>query len=277
MVKMIRLRINKKGILFTIGLTFLTLVVLMLAVLVFHNAQKSEEMIAKLVVLDRVYDLGNSIRQGLRDIFRLKSGISINITDSGVSFEEILPNTNRATFNNSLNQFKGFIESNISNINLTIMGIGEMPLRIMPNNIVYKHKGNWSDIEVLPTSINFDGYSIFIDSDKNVSCSWDVESGGFNLSLEVKGDAIGCSYTSQMIDPNDDGEISIVSPEDGNIMLIEVDNGRLLINRTKDIEVRARTTVIINQPQIEIIADSLILGIDFGDFGISKESEVRIV
>lgn len=268
---------NKKGILFTLGLTFLALVVLSLAVLIFHNTQEAEGIIAKLAVLDRVYDLDNSIQGSLGDIFALRSGISINITNTSISFEEILPNNNPA-FNNTLHQFKGFIESNSFNINLTITNMAEMPLTIMPNNIAYKHKDNWSNIEVLPTSVNFNGYSLFMDIPKNVSCTWNVVAGSFNLSLEVIGDVTNCAYASQMINPSADNEIRIDKLEDSsNLILIKVNNnGRLSINLTQDISVRARTAVLVNQPA-NVMADSLSLTLNFGDFGVYKQSNVKII
>lgn len=283
MVKMRILIRDKKGILFTLGLTFLALVVLALAVLIFHNAQEFEGMVAKLAVLDRVYDLDTSIGQSVGVIFKLKSGISINITNESISFEEVLPNDNIATLNNSLRNFKRYIEANLSNVNLTITNTDEMLLRIFPDirvegsYIDYKHKTNWSDIEVLPTS-SPDGYSIFISTDKNVSCSSSFNTGSFNLSYEVRGDAQSCDYTSEKITPADDKELTINSPEDGDIILIKVGgNGRLLINLTQDITVTARTTIIRNFPEVGVMADWLSLKLDFGDFGVSKESEVRVI
>lgn len=273
-----KLKIGKRGFLFTLGLTFLTLIVLALAILIFHNAQKYEEIISKIAVLDRVYDLDNSIEQSLRDIFYLKSGISINIIDSGISFEEELPNDNILTFNNSLFQFKRFIESNLSNINLTITNIAELPLTITPNNIVYKHRDGGGNIEVVPAQVNFDGYSLFITSDKNVSCSWDVNSGSFDLSLEVKGDDIDCDYRTEEIDPSLENEIRVNSVEDGNILIIKIsNNGILLINRTQDISITARTSILTGQSQVGVMADQIVLGIDFADFGVYKGSGVRII
>lgn len=273
-------KMNKKGILFTLGLTFLALVVLSLAVLIFHNTQEAEGIIAKLAVLDRVYDLDTSIQRSLGDIFALRSGISINITNTSVSFEEILQNNNQGTFNTTLHNFKGFIESNSFNINLTITNMAEMPLTIMPNNIAYKHKDNWSNIEVLPTSVNFNGYSVFIEIDKNVSCiscTWTFVAGSFNLSLEVC-DVNNCAYTSQMIDPSANNEVRVDKLEDSsNLILIKVNNnGRLSINLTQDISVRARTTVLVNQPA-NVMADSLSLILNFGEFGVYKQSNVKII
>ena len=125
MVKMSKLIDCKRGILFSLGLMLLSSVILLLAVLIFHNAQKAEEIIGKLIVLDRVYDLDNSIQKSVSDIFMIKSGISINITNNSVFFEEILPNDNLELLNSSMFGFKNFVENNISNINLTITNVEE--------------------------------------------------------------------------------------------------------------------------------------------------------
>ena len=268
----------KRGILFSLGLMLLSSVILLLAVLIFHNAQKAEEIIGKLIVLDRVYDLDNSIQKSVSDIFMIKSGISINITNNSVFFEEILPNDNLELLNSSMFGFKNFVENNISNINLTITNVEELPLIVIPQRITYAHKDNWSNVEVVPESMNFNGYSLIIDTDKNVSCVWDVNSGSLNFSLEVRGDVINCDFTSEMIDPSVENEIRIDSIEEGNIMIIKTfDNGKLSINLTRDISIAARTGLLISQPQIDVLASSIVLGLDFKGFGIYEEKKVKII
>ena len=285
MIKKIMLqRKGKKGVLFTIGLMLLTLVILALAVLIFRNSQEYESIINKLVVLDRVYDLDTSIQGSIGQIFELNSGISINVTNKSVSFEETLPNNGMEAFNDSIHSFKHFVESSLSNINISIGDMGSMPLRIMPENAAYKHRDNWSNIEVVPgASPNFDGYSIFIDVGKgfNVSCDWsgvDEDPDVFNLSLEVKADKEDCTFQTKKIDPSADNKIIINRVEDGSeLILIEVKGGgRLLINRTSDIEVTARTSILTETVQ-RVMADDLGLDFDFGDFGVTKQSDVRII
>ena len=126
--------------------------------------------------------------------------------------------------------------------------------------------------------MNFNGYSLIIDTDKNVSCVWDVNSGSLNFSLEVRGDVINCDFTSEMIDPSVENEIRIDSIEEGNIMIIKTfDNGKLSINLTRDISIAARTGLLISQPQIDVLASSIVLGLDFKEFGIYEEKKVKII
>ena len=263
--------------LFTLSFSFLVMVVLSLAILIFHSSQESEDIVSKLVVLDRVYELDNSIGKSLGDIIILKSGISINVMNDSVSFEESLPNEAKDTFNSSLYGFKKFIEDNISGVNLDISNLEEMPLTITPGDITYKHVGNnWSSIMVLPPAGYSGGYSIFISIEDNVTCSSNFNPGSFNLSYEVIGIADSCDYTSEMINPANDKRIIVTSPQEGNIINIEVDNdGALLINLTKDVTITARTTIPTSSPA-SIMADSLGLNIDFGNLGISKSNKVTI-
>ncbi|MEA2036063.1 MAG: hypothetical protein U9O94_01035 [Nanoarchaeota archaeon] len=267
----------KKGFLFALGLTFLGFIVLTLSVFIFHNSQEYEEIMSQLAVLDRVYDLDVSIQEALGYTIGLESGIMVNITEEGVSFEEDLPNNNRQGFNSSIKGFKGFIESNLSNIGLTITNIDELPLKIMPNDINYKHRDDWSSIEVIPDSINFDGYSLQITTDKNVSCIWDVNSGSFNLSLEVIGDSSSCSKQTETIDPSVDNEVRVESIGEGDIIVIRVTNdGILLVNLTQDVSIRAKTTVLMDGSGAAIGADEIILSFDFVDFGVYKATGVRV-
>jgi hypothetical protein len=154
--------------------------------------------------------------------------------------------------------------------------MGEMPLIIMPHNIVYKHKTNWSDIEVLPLVTSPSGYSIFIEIDKDVSCTPPSSSGPFYLGWEVVGtEEYSCS-SSANIDPPDELKIDDEFLDD-NLISIKVDSsGGLLINLTKGISARVITTVLINQPD-RVMADSLDLTFDFDELGVYKESDVRII
>lgn len=268
--------VSKKGILFTLGLTFLVLVVLALAVLIFHSAQKSEEIIAKLAVLDRVYDLDISIEQSLRDIFNLKSGILINITDNSIIFEEELPNSNAGSFNSSMKAFKNFVESNFANINISIDEIiSQVPLAIMPYDITYKHV-DFGDriIEVIPKQINFDGYSVFMFISENVSsCDYDIEEeGGFSFSIEVIGPNGESCSDSMLIDPSEENEVEI---NDGAVKIEVEDNILSVIIDEESIDANVKIRVI-GASSAYIEYPPVIVYIDFGEFGVYKESKVRL-
>ena len=278
MVKMRVLKIRKRGALFTLGFTFLALVILSLSLLIFHSAQKSEETITNLVVLDRVYELDTSLQQSLKDIFNLKSGILINISNNSVSFQEGLPNTNSNSFSSSMNSFKGFIESNFSNINLTIDNvITELPLNLAPFNITYKHL-NFGDkeIQVIPEQINFNGYSVTMVINTNVtSCNWNIESSGsFTFSVSVKNqEGLGCS-NSFSIDPSGIDELTtnngaINIKVKNNVLSISIEDG-------SGINANVKTTILADTSSLKIEYPQKTIKINFNELGVYKESKARI-
>lgn len=269
-------KMRKKGALFTLGFTFLALVLLSLSILIFHNAQKAEETINHIIVLDRVYELDNSLQKSLSKIFNLKSGILINKTNDSISFQEDLPNSN--SFTSSMNSFKGFIESNFSNINLTIENITtELPLQITPYNIIYKHI-NFGDrqIRVIPEQINFNGYSVEMIINTNVtSCNWNTgSSGSFVFSVSVKNqEGLGCS-NSFLIDPSGIDELTTnsgavnIKNEDGTLSIS--------IDDASGINANVKTTILVDTSSLKIKYPEKVIKIDFKEFGIYKESKVKI-
>ena len=272
------LKNSRKGILFTLGLTFLGLVIMALAVLIFHNAQKSEGIVSKLVVLDRVYDLDSSIEKSLVEIFNQKSGITVSV-DGNVSFQESFPNLNVAEFTNSMNDFKTFIESNFSNINISVSEIvSEVPIVIMPYNITYKHVNyGGKQIEVVPQQINFEGYSVSVSIDENVSsCDSEVDEGDFNLLINVTGLGGSSCSVSELIDALGENEIEI----NDETVEIEIEDGVLTITIDEESDVSAELDVKVLTSEDEIVYleyKPVVIDIDFSEFGIYKSGKVRIV
>ncbi|MBW2989816.1 hypothetical protein KY358_05875 [Candidatus Woesearchaeota archaeon] len=256
-------------------MTFLALSILALSVMVFRHSEGSEGLLARLAAADKARDMDISIKKSIAEIFAAKSGISINITEGGIYLEETLPNDNILLFSSAATQFLDFAGSSIPWINLSINESEKLPLRIMPQNILYHHRENLSNIEVMPSSINFAGYEVILDAEKNLSCSWTFDPGSFNLSFEAKGDISGCGYTTNMIDPAS-AEIAIDSEGEGRAITLTVDNGALSFNITEGVSARARTKIMISQPDVSIIGDSIVLRIRLGGFGVYKESRVTL-
>ncbi len=297
MVKMRKLYINKKGILFTIGLMFLALVVLALAVLIFHNTQEHEEIVAKLAVLDRVYDLSTSIEESLIDIFYIKSGISVSIVGNDVEFEETLanPNPNMGALSTSLNDFETFVESEFPDISVNVQNVVEMPLKIMPDladpteYVVYKHATNWADVVVEPVGVDIDDYidgytvDITISSSENLNCGDSPTPGGslgLDISLTVDNIGLGGGCSVSVIDvlPTTTLTVTDSQPQPNTVLVVELGASNVFtVNPAESIVVSAKTTVHMNQPPDGIIADSLYFDIDFGEFGVTKSSTVRII
>ncbi|MFH2028666.1 MAG: hypothetical protein ABIJ08_05980 [Nanoarchaeota archaeon] len=273
---MVKMKMNKKGIYFTIAFSFLMMVVLALAILIFNDQLKSEEIVTKLSLVDRVYDLDSSLQQSMADIFHIKSNISINMSNTSIMFTEKIPNSGRSNFNNSMISFKKFVESNISNINITIDDvIARLPLIIMPYNITFESDGQ-TGINVIPRELNFMGYSISILLSENVtSCNNNIQAGTFNLSVYVYGQNENkCEY-SLLIDATAENEISV----NGNELIIDVTNNRLSISLNNETSMTAytKTSLLLDTSNIYIRYPSPSISIHFDDMGVYKVSGVRII
>ncbi len=181
-----------KGMLFTLVLTILATIVLSFAIISFHNVEKSRIQMAELSSIDRLYNLDNSIQTGFSKIFHNKSGISVSINETTVTFEERLPNQN-PTFNNKITSYEDYIESNYENIEIdTSSLINELPLVIMPHNITFSHNIQRNRIYVKPTTINIEGYKVLFEDQRicNVIDTPNPE----GLLLEVP----QCSYSENV-------------------------------------------------------------------------------
>ena len=68
---------GKKAVLLTLGITFISLVVLALASLILRNAESSEERLTEMSAAERFYNLDVSIQRGFSNVFKAKSGFNI--------------------------------------------------------------------------------------------------------------------------------------------------------------------------------------------------------
>ena len=75
---------TKKGILLTLGITFLALVVLALATLILRNAESSEERLVELAGMDRLYNLGSSLERSVAESVTPFTGLQFNLTNESI-------------------------------------------------------------------------------------------------------------------------------------------------------------------------------------------------
>jgi len=266
---------SKKGVLFSLGLTFLSLLILSLAVLIFHSTQGSESIASKIAIIDRVYELDVSIGQSLKDIFQIKSGIVINITNTSVYFQEALPNTNADSFNASMKSFKSFIELNMSYVNITLNEtLDDLPLKVMPYDITYRHAGfGGKNIEIVPNTINFNGYSVFMRLNKNVSsCNWNIQEGSFNFSVEIIGPNGDSCSNSVYIEPS--GVNSVIV--NGNVNVYVDDNILQISIDGSDTNAEIKAGIIANTNNAYVEYGNPVIMISFGELGVSKASNSRL-
>lgn len=265
-----------KAVLFTIGLMMISLVVLTLTILIFNNFQKAESTMSNIGALDRAYELDHSIQNVLKNLFDRGSGIDLVVNDAAnfISFEEVIPSNNTA-FNLTVLDFKNFTEENFNYIRLDIDRITkELPLIILPYDIEYKHL-NFGEgvIEIIPESINFNKYEVFLDLYEEItSCPAAYsEETDFDFYVQATASASECSSRKMELDIE-----NRVNTENGFIYLKADLDGKLVItaNNTK---AEVETKIWLNPlatPTVEYPGD--VIYINLTEIGISKRSKVRL-
>ena len=101
----------KKGIFYTLGFLFLAGLILSLVAIAYKNFNFSQERFSEILILDKIYNIDSSIKNGFKDIINIKSGITIN-KGASIIFSEPLPNMNN--INDVLDEYEDFLESNFS-------------------------------------------------------------------------------------------------------------------------------------------------------------------
>jgi len=275
----------KKAVLFTLGLFFLAMTVFSLAIVLFHVSLKSEDVFLRFVSIDKLYETDISLQNSIRDIFNAKSGMSISTTSSTVSFQDYLPNNNEDQLTSALNNFRNYVESNDSNININVNKITEnISLVIEPYNITYKHLFSEDNITyVIPSAeANITSYAVYLNTG-NVNFttySWDsVPSGSNTFELNVQ-DEQGNS-DSDIYSIGDSGEhIMTVETLAGDIKIKIWDSSNLFVNNTAELNLSIRTDITFEElpnEETSVILSGDIINIDFSDFGIKKKSGVRLI
>ncbi|MBS3125970.1 hypothetical protein J4453_00815 [Candidatus Woesearchaeota archaeon] len=259
----------KKGMLFTVLMTFLGLVLLASAVLLSSNAGHSEEIAARIFLLDRVYEISNSIERMLQELV-VYSGVSIAITNTTVSFEETLPNAT-TPFNASMAGFKAFIESTYpsTRVNLTLLTTA-FPLIITPYEINYAHNQlGGREIVILPTAVNFNRYSVKATFIENITGCPNAGTHSPPLYVEAFSPAQNCPLREV-------GEDTYLYTEYGSLHFV-MEGGKLTmrVNGTAAHLITNITFTADPTTRIEVYYPA-VASINFTDFGISKEGRVRI-
>ncbi len=77
---------NKKAILLTLGITFVSLVVLSLASLVLKNAESSEERFLELASAERLYNIEKSVGKAIRVMVIDKVGLDLELQGANASY-----------------------------------------------------------------------------------------------------------------------------------------------------------------------------------------------
>ena len=260
----------KKGMLFTLLLTFLGLVLLSSAVLFSYNSRHSEQIATNTFVLDRVFEISNSMEHLLQELFAY-SGITITISNTTVSFEETLPNATMAAFNASMAGFKGFIESAYPNVQVNIsLHTTEFPLIIVPYEVNYTHNQlGGKEIVIFPSAINFNRYSVKAVFAENITSCPNAGTHSPPLYIEAYSPFQNCPLREV-------GQESYLYTDYGSLLFL-LDDGKLTM-RINNTAAHIITNITFNpDPSTRIsVYYPAIAAVNFTDFGIFKEGRILI-
>ncbi|MFH1065375.1 MAG: hypothetical protein V1734_02610 [Nanoarchaeota archaeon] len=231
----------KKGIVQSIGLMMLAGLLLSFAVIIFHDTQSRDERFGEMMLYDRLYDLDKSIQYGFVKILSA-NGISLSADSSHAEITETLPGSSSLSY--ELDGFSSFLQSRyasspIVSFDSAIMDNvkANVPIIIKPHNITISHTSYpGGNLEIIPSSLNLDNYTISIESSKSTISfnSGGMTSGSFPVSVSVK-ISYGTSLWSGNINPalsNTlllDFDAALPSAETATIII--TNPAHLLINR----------------------------------------------
>ena len=261
----------KKAMFYTVGFILLSSILLALAVIIAKTSIDKLDTISKISALDRSDELVISIQDGFVKIFKSKSGITVASGDS-VSFREDLPNENNAIFNNYLDNYKEFIDSKNLSISLNINELKtNLPLRIMPNNIEYKHLP-FEDAKIVITaqSSNFDGYSLEVTStSQTIDCVITGSAQTVYLKTHVVG--VGDECTT-----NTGSEVRVNGQDQTPIATFQINGDDLIIKSYTQINIKTSIDNLDDLGKKTIQFPDSLIYLNYSDFNIVKNTTVKL-
>ena len=88
---------KRKGVFLTLGITFVSVVILALATLILRNAESSEERIVELATFDRIYNADRSLGALFKDVFFNVTNFNLTINESYLKLDKFLTNVTFTT------------------------------------------------------------------------------------------------------------------------------------------------------------------------------------
>jgi len=236
----------KKGVLLTIGMLFLSSIVLSLAVMLFHNTQGTENRFAELSLYDRLYDLDSSIQRGFKEIFTRNSGVTLTIENNLVTITETLPHS--SNFASEMDAYEDYLEEAYPTDPLVAVDDSvlttiknKLPFYIFPHDILVEHDSfpSGDELRIIPQNLNIENYSISLTTTKQ-SVTFDDEemeqgSGTLDLRVSVTTESGTTVREYNNINPVEENELTLNFdtglPTESEIDIDIDDHAHLVIDR----------------------------------------------
>ncbi len=265
-----------KGVMFSLMFVFLTTLLIILSTLIFRTALSSEEYATEIALMNRLYDLDQSLQQITRQLLIANTFLFASQNRSATITQD-LPFQNDAALNVSFTNLKNFIEPDDAAIRFSSASFNAKQFQINPYMINYSRPDNQS-IRIIPTSLNYDQYTFafFTTNQSAGKIVWnDFDAGTFPITI-ISGNATAQISSTQNVDLADDVDIRIQNIAAGEIR-ITIDDQKVDITSSMTVRVRANTTITFTNGKTKpIITFPDVYTITFPDFNVTKNSGVQL-
>jgi hypothetical protein len=181
---------NKKGFLYTLGLTLFLLAVLSLGILFLRQASLEKQRNIESGFSLKSWDSYTSVNKAVADAF-IATGVFLNSTNSTATFAEPLPH-DYVAFDAFMELFIDRIEGNFSNINISLKKFYEdrHTICFQPTGIGYQHQGpsdtKEDNIIEINKNSNITSFNITLEFTSPVTCDLPPPgSGTFFMTLKI--------------------------------------------------------------------------------------------
>lgn len=188
---------NKKGFLYTLGLSLFLIAVLSLGILFLRQAALERERNTESGFSLKVWDEHTSINKAVADVF-INTGIFLNSTNLTATFEEPLPH-NFTSFDQFMKVFIDRIEGNFTDVNISLDRFYQFRHEVCfrPMNISYQHQGPSDKLDQI----------VEIDVNSKIN--------SFNITLKFK-NPVTCTEVSKTFGPKLNAKITVSPTADGS-------------------------------------------------------------
>lgn len=284
-------KMSKKGVLLTLGAFIILMVILSLAILIFHNTQRSEERIIESSSSDRVFDLFSSVKESIIEIFSFYAGFNVTIEKNAdgtrnITFvEDISKNKTDwgGEFDERIDAFKNYVESQEPHIKIFTEELKkrEVPLIILPHNIQYSRDWGTGHVMIIitPEEYNFNSYDVLVNTHNveisKISSTFQEDS--FNFRVKAIDNHGNSFVTEETVDPTKQNEVRVDLGGGGLVKVTLKDTLEIWTNSDDVITVTLtidNLEKIDEEVTVEFPANAIY--INFEELNISKNSTIKL-
>ena len=260
----------RKGVLYTMTLSLLSIALLSVAVLFIQHSSSAESRHIELSFTQKIIDLDSSIQNSFAEAIQLRNTTHVVVTDKSFTVYERIP-TDFDALDDILANLETSINSDIALVNVSTSSYNATHAVIaQPLNITYEHETD----SKIQTKQNFaiTGYNITLRTTGSISgCSQSTTPG--TLTFEVYGLGAGANCT-----------VSSPGALTGSLsFIISGSTVAVLLNASGQVSIQSNTTIrsevttYFNEIQEKTYAEvPIIVQITDPSFYFIKESYVRV-